>query len=114
MKCEITNDGLIEIGKMSHLISLTLYDIQTITNDGITNLVTQNHHLEYIDISWCNQLNSISLFSIASNCPKLRVLTFYNENKISYECYRELFRKCTYLSNINNCNDIPVEIDEVL
>ena len=114
MNCELTNDGLTEIGKMSHLISLTLYDIQTITDDGITNLVTSNHNLKYIDISWCNQLSSNSLISIASNCPNLELLTFYNKNKLTYECYMELFHKCTHLSNINNCYDIPVELEEVL
>ena len=116
--CCIHDDGLIvtnETDKLKYLKSLDLAGAD-ITDESIINLVKGCHNLEEIYIQGCPKLTDTSLFSIAANCPQLKIiqLDFYG-NRITNRGLQELLDECPKLIKIDSRGKaLPYEIEKEL
>lgn len=78
---EISDNVLIELGKMKSLKKLNIRSCEDITDDGIEFLVCiNNSNLEYLDISYCNEITDDSVSTIREHCPNLHILKFECED----------------------------------
>ena len=113
-RCEIANNGLADIAKLPSLKSLVLRFANSVTDQGIINLIKVNgHNLEQIDICYCNKITDASLMSIAANCPNLKkIIIFSNLDFFTDKGYWELFKRCRKLVNIEGM--IPDELEDAL
>jgi len=82
-----------------YLSVLTLQGVSEVDDEVIDVLSRRLHRLEKLDLSWCPNIGSRSLFSIASNCNLLQEIGL-SETKVSDEGLCELVRLCPRVHSI--------------
>lgn len=101
----ITDDALIELGKLKNLKKLHIGYCNKITDVGIAGFVEANQTLEGLRIGDSTKLTDASLASIADGCPNLKLISLFIENDMTTMGIIFLFNKCKNLSTIHDISD---------
>lgn len=103
---DISDDVLVELGKIESLSELNISNCQKITDDGINSLVEENgSNLEYLDLDCCFSLTNDSLFSIGEHCPNLLgiVIAEWHVSGMTTAGMMQMVKKCQRLYEFSYC-----------
>ncbi|XP_044001571.1 uncharacterized protein LOC122847781 [Aphidius gifuensis] len=75
----VEKSDIIKIGELKFLEHLELYDLESVDDDGLINIIDKCCHLKYLDIRWCYNLTRNALVEIRK-LKKLETLIFDLDN----------------------------------
>ncbi|XP_052204374.1 F-box protein At5g67140 [Diospyros lotus] len=101
--CQITDIGLYQISStkcVSNLISLSLWGMTGITDQGVVQLISTTTSLQHLNIGG-TFITDDSLFAIADNCPYLKTIVLWSCRHVTASGLAFVVKKCRKLESIN-------------
>jgi len=102
----VTNFGLKAIAcGCSSLMSLSLWNLSSISDEGLIEIANECHQLEKLDLCKISEISSRSLVAIANNCPNLTELSIESCSNIGDEGLQAIGQNCRNLKSVSlkNC-----------
>ncbi|MCE5295212.1 MAG: hypothetical protein LLF94_11470 [Chlamydiales bacterium] len=79
-----------------NLLRLTLLTL-SITDEGICNLVTKCKQLEVLNLDWCYNLSSRTMYAIGKHCPNLREFSISQCSEYTVDGFKAMLAGCPNL-----------------
>ncbi|KAF7996606.1 hypothetical protein HCN44_002252 [Aphidius gifuensis] len=86
----VEKSDIIKIGELKFLEHLELYDLESVDDDGLINIIDKCCHLKYLDIRWCYNLTRNALVEIRK-LKKLETLIVTGVHDIDDEFISHLY-----------------------
>eukprot|EP01121_Diplochlamys_sp_Union-15-3_P007128 TRINITY_DN1789_c0_g1_i1.p1 TRINITY_DN1789_c0_g1~~TRINITY_DN1789_c0_g1_i1.p1 ORF type:complete len:488 (+),score=20.17 TRINITY_DN1789_c0_g1_i1:179-1642(+) len=85
---QVSDTSVFYLTNLSALKTLNLGRTD-ISDVGVAAISSKSHQLQYLDISWCTKITTLSLKNLDMGCPNLKVLKIFGCNQITHEVINE-------------------------
>lgn len=100
--CQITTSGLLALGSSCiSLKELSLSKCSSVTDEGLSFVVTKHKGLTKLDITCCRKITDISIASITNSCTSLISLRMESCNLVSKHAFRLIGEHCPHLEEVD-------------
>lgn len=113
----ISDDGFVELGKLTNLKTIELWKCSNITDNSISSLVLFNRSIKKLKIACSASFTDDLLSAISSNCPSLESLNFVHmgmDSDFTKPALINLVFKCKKINHIHLNTTLPDPIKQEL
>ncbi|EAW08138.1 putative ubiquitin ligase complex F-box protein GRR1 [Aspergillus clavatus NRRL 1] len=95
------NDGtIVPFAQCKRIERLTLTSCSKLTDNGVSDLVEGNRHLQALDVSDLRSLTDHTLYTVARNCPRLQGLNVTGCLKVTDDSLIVVSRNCRQIKRL--------------
>ncbi|PYI17812.1 hypothetical protein BO99DRAFT_423685 [Aspergillus violaceofuscus CBS 115571] len=97
---DVSDGTVMTFAQCNRIERLTLTNCSKLSDNGVSDLVEGNRHLQALDVSDLGHLTDHTLYTVARNCPRLQGLNITNCTKVTDDSLLVVSRNCRQIKRL--------------